>query len=321
MYDCTNQERDLTDTPKPKSQRLPPWIRTTIHRGENRDFVRELVDGLNLNTVCTSAKCPNLAECWHCRTATIMILGDCCTRRCRFCAVSTGGMLPPDPKEPVTVAQAAEKMALRFVVLTSVDRDDLKDLGSGHWRRTVEAIHEQVPAVGTEVLVPDFKGRDDLIADVVESQPSVFAHNLETCERLTKEIRSGNAYGRSLDVLRRARTLGGERMAVKSGVMVGLGESDDEVLTCIRHMYDAGATVLTLGQYLRPTRDQLAVDRYVEPEVFDHWKAFALDLGFRAVSSAPMVRSSYKAEELARQALNFQGDDWSELATRNVTGE
>ncbi len=288
---------------KSEGQRLPPWIRTRIRTGSNREFVTGLMDDLQLNTVCKSAKCPNLSECWHCKTSTIMILGERCTRSCAFCAVPSHKPLPPDPDEPEKVAKAAATMGLKFVVLTSVDRDDLKDKGAGHWAATVNAIHRELPDAGVEILTPDFMGRKELIAQVTASRPTVFNHNLETCERLTREIRSGNKYERSLDVLRLARETAVHPMAIKSGIMVGLGETDEEVEATIRDIRDADVDILTIGQYLRPTREQREVHRYVEPEQFEAWAELARGLGFKAVASAPLVRSSYKAGELATAAL------------------
>ncbi len=275
-----------------------------LHTGPNRQFVGELLDDLELNTVCQSAKCPNLGECWHCRTATFMILGNRCTRNCKFCAVDSRRPEPPDPDEPHKLAEAAARMELKFVVITSVDRDDLPDKGAGHWAATIRAVRERLPDAGIEVLTPDFMGREDLIKIVVDAEPRVFAHNLETCERLTREIRSGNRYERSLEVLKIAREVAEHPLAIKSGIMVGLGESDDEVETCIRDLYAAGVDILTLGQYLQPTRKQRDVQRYVPPEQFAAWAAFARELGFRAVASAPLVRSSYRAGELAQQILD-----------------
>jgi lipoic acid synthetase len=287
----------------PESGRLPPWIRVRVHTGKNREMVHGLVDDLGLNTVCQSAKCPNIAECWHQKAATLMILGDRCTRACQFCAIKSFKPNPVEPDEPARVAEAVAKMDLRYVVLTSVDRDDLPDKGAGHWCQTIQAVRERNPGIGIEILTPDFKGREALVKQVVDMRPVVYNHNMETCERLTKDIRSGNRYERSLQVLSWAREHGGDDVAVKSGIMVGLGETDAEVETTLRDMYDAGVQILTIGQYLKPSREHWPVHRYVEPAQFDAWAELAHEIGFAAVASSPMVRSSYKSEELARQAL------------------
>ncbi len=294
-----------------RQRQFPDWIRTRVQTGKNREFVSGLVSDLRLNTVCQSAKCPNLNECWHSRTSTVMILGDLCTRACRFCAVPTGGMQPPDPDEPKNVAAAAAEMGLRFVVLTSVDRDDLPDKGAGHWKAVLDELHKQLPDAGVEVLTPDFQGEKDLVELVVDARPIVFNHNMETCERLTRTVRSANRYERSLSVLEIARKRGGDKMVTKSGIMVGLGETDDEVVQTIRDIHNAGVSLLTIGQYLRPSRNQVPVERYVHPDQFVEWGEFALDLGFKGVSCGPMVRSSYKAENLARKALQHEDESWA----------
>ena len=286
---------------------LPPWIRTHISRGCGRSEVTRLLDGLQLNTVCQSARCPNQGACWEHHTATIMILGNRCTRNCRFCAIDAGKPLPPDPDEPARVADAVQRLDLGFVVLTSVDRDDLADKGAGHWCRTIQAVHKALPAAGVEVLTPDFMGEHDLVQQVIDCGPTVFNHNLETCERLSDSIRSANRYHRSLDVLQYARNAADQTaMAVKSGIMVGLGETDAEVEQTLRDMRAAGVDIVTIGQYLRPGREQLPVQRYVHPDRFAAWTELARGLGFRAVASAPLVRSSYKAAACAAAAGVFQ---------------
>ena len=287
-----------------KSQgRLPPWIRTKVHTGRNRQDVTSLVTDMKLNTVCQSAKCPNLAECWHRKSATFMILGNRCTRACRFCAIHSFRPEPVDPDEPRRVAESAKAMGLKYVVITSVDRDDLPDKGAQHFVDTIDTVRATLPHAGIEILTPDFKGRAPLVEQVVAARPTVFNHNMETCERLTKPIRSGGRYDRSLQVLRTAKDAGGTAMAVKSGIMVGLGETDEEVLTTMRDMLDAGVDILTIGQYLPPSRQHWALDRYVPPEQFDAWGDQALAMGFKAVASSPMVRSSYRSEALAQAAL------------------
>lgn len=293
---------ELADSAKQQG-RLPPWIRVKVHTGSNRQDVSALVSDMKLNTVCQSAKCPNLAECWHRKSATFMILGNRCTRACRFCAIHSFRPEPVDPDEPRRVAESAEAMGLKYVVITSVDRDDLPDKGAQHFVDTIDTVRATLPHAGIEILTPDFKGRAPLIELVVAARPTVFNHNMETCERLTKPIRSGGQYERSLEVLRVAKAAGDNTMAVKSGIMVGLGESNDEVITTLADMRKAGVDILTMGQYLPPSREHWPLERYVTPEQFDEWADIARDMGFKAVASSPMVRSSYRSEELAEAAL------------------
>jgi lipoic acid synthetase len=294
----------MSDTPpKAPLHRLPPWIRVKVQAGSARDEVAELVSGQRLNTVCQSARCPNIAECWHQRTATFMILGNRCTRACRFCAIHSFQPEPVDVDEPRRVAESAAAMNLGYVVVTSVDRDDLPDKGAGQFVDTIEAIRDALPDAGVEVLTPDFKGRLPLVEQVMAAAPRVFNHNMETCERLTQPIRSGGRYDRSLAVLRAAAEAGAGRTAVKSGIMVGLGETDHEVALTLADMLAAGVEILTIGQYLPPTREHWPLDRYVEPAQFEAWATMAREMGFKAVASAPLVRSSYRAEDLAAAAL------------------
>lgn len=283
--------------------RFPEWIRVKAYAGHNREDVAGLIEDLGLHTVCQSAKCPNLGECWHHKSATFMIMGDRCTRNCTFCAVECHRPEPLDPAEPENLARAAARMGLRYVVVTSVTRDDLPDGGAGHFVATIAALRRQLDNPGIEVLTPDFLGEPALVGQVLEAQPTVFNHNLETCERLTREIRSGAQYRRSLEVLRLARERAGTHTATKSGIMVGLGETDAEVEQCLRDLADHGVQILTIGQYLPPSRQHRPLDRYVTPEQFAAWAELARSLGFRGVASSPLVRSSYRAEALARQAL------------------
>lgn len=278
-------------------------MRVRVHCGSHRDEVRDLVSDLNLNTVCQSAQCPNLAECWHRRTATFMILGDRCSRSCRFCAVKSGTPPPPDAREPARLAEACARMGLDYVVVTSVTRDDLADRGADQFVRTVEAVRERLPEAGIEILTPDFGGDAGLVRRVAASSPTVFNHNLETCRRLTAEIRGGADYGRSLSVLRTAAEVG---VVTKSGFMVGLGESDDEVTEMIGDLVAAGVAILTIGQYLPPSPDHWPLDRYPTPEEFTAWGQRARAMGVRAVASQPLVRSSYQAKELAEAARREQ---------------
>ncbi len=281
--------------------KLPPWIRVKVPCGEQRETVDALLKNNSLNTVCRGAQCPNLCECWHRGTAAFMILGDRCTRKCRFCAVGhVEAPLPPDPMEPEHLAEAAAKMKLAFVVVTSVTRDDLPDGGAEHFARTIRALKAKIPGVKVEVLVPDFNFVEQDIRTVLDAEPDVYNHNVETVERLTPLIRSKAQYRRSLAVLGKAYSMTGGRIPVKSGIMVGMGETDEEVVQTIRDIRATGATFLTVGQYLPPSKDHWTLERYVEPAVFEEWGRFAKEIGFEHVSSGPLVRSSYYAEELAK---------------------
>lgn len=280
--------------------RRPAWLRARLPQGDEFERVNARLRGHRLNTVCTSARCPNLAECWDRGTATVMILGDVCTRHCRFCSVATGdpgGAV--DETEPERVAVAAAELGLRYVVLTSVDRDDLADLGAGLFAASVRAVRERVTAARVEVLVPDFGGRAELIGQVLAAGPAVFGHNIETVERLSPEVRDPRAgYRRSLAVLATAKRLA-PGIPVKSGLMVGLGETDDELRAALRDLRGAGCDIVTIGQYLRPARRCRPVARFVEPERFAGWEEEARGLGFRAAFCGPLVRSSYLAEQVA----------------------
>ena len=260
--------------------------------------MKALLVGSRLHTVCEEARCPNQGECWTRGTATFMLLGEICTRSCGFCAVATGRPAPPDPDEPRNVAEASRRLGLTFVVVTSVARDDLKDGGASHFAATVRAVRESNPDAQVEVLVPDFKAERESIRVVVESGPTVFNHNLETVERLTKRVRVQARYRRSLEVLRIAKELGQPR--TKTGIMLGLGETEDEVVTALRDARGAGCDILTIGQYLQPTKQHLPVVEFVHPERFKVFEEAAHALGFASVYSGPLVRSSYHAEVVAR---------------------
>ncbi len=280
--------------------KLPPWIRIRVNCGGAREEVNSILSSLKLNTVCSSAKCPNLSECWHHRTATFMIMGNECTRNCRFCAVEHGSHPAPlDAGEPQRVAEAAAKMELKFVVVTSVTRDDLPDGGAGHFAETITALRRELPGAGIEVLTPDFNGNKADLETVLAAGPTIFNHNVETVERLSNDIRSKATYRRSLEFLAMAaaNNLG---IPVKSGLMVGLGETDDEVIKTLHDLRNAGVSILTVGQYLPPSPFHWPLDRYVEPEKFAEWGDYARGIGFGSVASAPLVRSSYRAGELAR---------------------
>lgn len=285
--------------------RIPPWIRLRGDAETDISEVKGVVLDLGLHTVCRSAKCPNLNECWGRGTATFMLLGNFCTRACKFCVVPSGRPKGVDLDEPRRVAEAARRMKLRHVVLTSVARDDLPDGGSGIFAETIRAIRQEVPEAAIEVLTPDFQGEEESLAKVFDARPDVFNHNLETVKRLQAAIRPQASYGRSLAVLRAAANWP-TPIAVKSGVMVGLGETDEEILEAMRDLREAGAHLLTLGQYLQPSREHRPVDRYMVPRRFEELEKEALAMGFFGVASGPLVRSSYRAEELlqaAREAM------------------
>ena len=263
--------------------------------------VHDLVGGMGLHTVCRSARCPNVHECWGRGTATLMILGNLCTRACRFCAIPAGRPQTLDTDEPRRVAEAAKGMRLRHAVLTSVARDDLPDGGSGMFAACIRSIREVLPDASIEVLTPDFQGRREQVDAVLAARPDVFNHNLETVRRLQAVIRPQAAYGRSLAVLQQAAESPNPPV-VKSGIMLGLGETDEEVEEALRDLFAAGVRLLTVGQYLQPTRNHREVARYVPPEDFERLGRLALALGFKGVASGPLVRSSYRAEDLLAQA-------------------
>ena len=268
--------------------------------------VHDLVGDLSLHTVCQSARCPNIHECWGQGTATLMLLGDICTRDCAFCAIKAGRPVELDAGEPSRVAEAAAKMNLSHVVLTSVARDDLDDGGASIFAATIRSIQEILPDASIEVLTPDFGGDEDSIQKVLEACPDVYNHNVETVRRLQSVIRPQAAYGRSLGVLR-AASRWDPAPAIKSGVMLGLGESEPELIATFRDLLEVGCELLTLGQYLQPTRNHAVVRRYAPPEEFVRLRDVALEMGFAGVASGPMVRSSYKAEELLAQAMQRRG--------------
>jgi len=278
--------------------RHPDWIRSAVGGGRSFPHVRGTLRALRLHTVCEEARCPNRGECWSHGTATFIIMGDICTRRCHFCAVRKGRPAPLDATEPQKVAEAVVRLALDYVVLTSVDRDDLPDQGATHFAATVEAIYKVRPQCRVEALIPDF--RQEGIARMVTTPLAVLAHNVETVPRLYKTVRPGSDYHRSLRLLALAKELRAD-LLTKSGLMLGLGETNDEVLAVARDLRAHGCDILTLGQYLRPTLRQLPVARFVSPEEFAELKRAAEKLGFRHVESAPLVRSSYRAWEAGQQ--------------------
>lgn len=286
-------------------RRKPDWIRIRLRTDGGFREVREMVSDLNLHTVCQEARCPNIFECFSNRTATFMILGENCTRRCGFCAVGKGPMLPPDPLEPRHVAEAVRTMGLRHAVVTSVDRDDLPDQGAGQFVRTIEEIRSLNPGTRVEVLIPDFRGDADCLDKVLVARPEILNHNMETVERLYRRVRAGADYRQSLRLLGCASAFRdanpGIGMLTKSGIMLGLGERFEELLVVMDDLRAAGVDIVTIGQYLRPTIQHLPVERYVPPDEFARLKEEGLARGFRHVESGPLVRSSYHAHEQAGQ--------------------
>lgn len=274
-------------------QRKPDWLKIKLPKGTNFTQVKSIVQRYNLHTICTSGKCPNMGECWAAGTATLMILGDVCTRSCKFCATKTGKPLPVDANEPSNVAESIRLMGLKHAVLTSVDRDDLPDKGAGHWAATIKEVKRVNPETTMEVLIPDFDGEPNLIGLVVDARPDIISHNLETVRRLTPLVRSRAKYDVSLKVL---KTIADSGVVPKSGIMLGLGETREEVLETMDDLLSVGCKVFTIGQYLQPTKEHLPVEAYVHPDVFEEYRQIGLAKGFKNVESAPLVRSSYHAE-------------------------
>lgn len=282
---------DLTSEMRIKK---PDWLRVKLPTGPNYLGVRKLVDRHKLHTICESGNCPNMGECWGAGTATFMILGNICTRSCGFCAVATGRPLPADTKEPERVAQSVKLMKVKHCVITSVDRDDLADGGAGIWVETIRAVRNVSPETKFETLIPDFKGVHANMDMVFQASPDVLSHNLETVRRLTKKVRVQAKFDRSLDVLNRAKSFG---LRTKSGIMLGLGETRDEILSVMDDLRSVGTDVFTMGQYLQPTKKHLPVVDFIHPDIFKELKEEALIRGFLYVESGPLVRSSYHAEK------------------------
>jgi len=276
------------------NERKPEWLKIKLPGGEGYAQVNSIVKKHGLLTICSSGMCPNIGECWGNGVATLMILGDICTRSCKFCATATGKPLPPDPNEPTKVARTGSLMGLSYCVITSVDRDDLPDHGAGHWRSTVMEIRRVNPNTTIEVLIPDFDGRPELIDLFLESEPDVVGHNLETVERLTPLVRTKASYRRSLKVLEHIAKRG---FRAKSGIMLGLGETRDEVIQTLDDLLAVGCQMVTIGQYLQPRPTNLPVQSYVTPEEFEEYKQIALAKGFEFAESGPLVRSSYHADK------------------------
>ncbi len=273
--------------------RKPDWLKIQLPNTSDYKWMHNTIRDNKLHTICTSGKCPNAAECWSAGTATFMILGDICTRSCKFCNVKTGKPLAVDVKEPLRIARSIQIMKLKHAVITSVDRDDLEDGGAEIWHQTILKVKEKNPGITQEVLIPDFNGLYHLIKKVIDAKPEVISHNLETVRRITPVIRSRAKYDLSLDVLKYISDNG---VVSKSGIMLGLGEAEDEVIQTLRDAYAAGVKVMTIGQYLQPSKNHLPVVEYITPEQFAKYEKIGLEMGFKYVESGPMVRSSYHAE-------------------------
>ncbi len=284
------------------SIRKPAWLRKRLPAGADYEKTRVLMGRSHLHTVCQEAKCPNIFECFARHTATFLILGHRCTRNCRFCAVESGACGPPDPDEPRRMAEAAAGLGLRYVVITSVTRDDLEDGGAAHFAACIEAVRSKIPGVLVEVLIPDLLGDPDALQTVLDARPQVLNHNVETVPRLYPQARPRADYRRSLDLLAKAAELA-PGIVTKSGLMLGLGETDDEILEVLKDLRRAGCRVVTMGQYLQPGRNHLPVARFVTPEKFASWQAKALEMGFAAAACGPFVRSSYRAGRVYRAAV------------------
>jgi lipoyl synthase len=287
------------DAPAPRGNR-PPWLKVRFPQGPNYQDLRELMREQNLHTICQEALCPNIGECWENRTATFLILGDVCTRNCGFCAVTTGRPTGLDLEEPERLARAVQKIGLRHIVITSVTRDDLPDGGSSIYAATIARLREYVPGCGIEVLIPDFMGNWGALATVMDARPDILNHNMETVPRLYRRVRPKAIYGQSLELLGRAKELA-PGVVTKSGLMVGLGETRDELLETFGNLRARDVDVLTVGQYMRPTMQHLPIERYVPPEEFGELKRAALAMGFGHVEAGPLVRSSYHAHEQVPQ--------------------
>lgn len=272
----------------------PDWLKIRLGGNERFTQTKSIVESHCLHTICTSGKCPNMGECWSRGTATFMIGGEICTRSCRFCNTLTGKPLPLDEKEPANVAESIRLMGLKHAVITSVDRDDLPDLGAEHWVKTIKAIKEVNPNTTVEVLIPDFQGRLDLVDKVIEAAPEIISHNMETVKRISPTVRSAAKYDVSLSVLQRIAERG---VTAKTGIMLGLGETEEEIYELMDDVLKAGVSVLTMGQYLQPSRKNIPVTEYVTPERFEYLRVKGLEKGFKMVESAPLVRSSYHAEK------------------------
>jgi lipoic acid synthetase len=277
-----------------KGRRLPEWLKMQRASGEDYSRVKHIVNDNRLHTICTSGNCPNIGECWSAGTATFMILGDICTRACKFCATKTGKPHPPDPDEPERLAESIRIMKLKHCVITSVDRDDLPDGGASFWAGTIKHIRKINPLLTIEALIPDFDGKHEDIQKIIDASPDVISHNIETVRRLTPVIRTKAKYDRSLEVIRYISDKG---KISKSGFMLGLGEEENEIFQTIRDLYESGCKILTIGQYLQPAFGYMEVSDYISPEKFEKYRVMSLDMGFSFVESSPLVRSSFHAEK------------------------
>ncbi len=275
------------------TKRLPKWLKMQRASGENYSMVRRIVRDNNLNTICSSGNCPNIGECWNAGTATFMILGDICTRACKFCNTKTGKPLPPDPEEPLRLAESVKKLGLKHCVITSVDRDDLPDGGASFWAEVIKAVKKVNPETTIETLIPDFDGKPDNIQMIINAGPEIISHNVETVERLTPLIRTKAKYARSISVIKYISQNG---KPAKSGFMLGLGESEQEIFKTMDDLLTAGCTILTIGQYLKPSSLHMDVIEFIAPDRFEFYKQAGLEKGFTMVESNPLVRSSYHAE-------------------------
>ncbi|HPT03497.1 MAG TPA: lipoyl synthase, partial [Bacteroidales bacterium] len=278
----------------PNPLRKPDWLKIKLPKGDNYLKVKGILQEKGLHTICSSGKCPNMGECWNAGTATFMILGDICTRSCKFCATQTGRPLPVDEQEPEKIAQSVKHLNLKHVVITSVDRDDLPDGGASIWAATIRKVKELNPGTTIETLVPDFGGNPDHLKTLIDAAPDIISHNLETVKRLTPQVRSAAQYERSLQVIRQIAASG---IPAKSGIMAGLGETGDEVLETMDDLRKANCSIFTIGQYLQPTPDHLPVAEYIHPDQFEKYRVAGLAKGFKHVESKPLVRSSYHAEK------------------------
>jgi len=279
-----------------KAMRKPPWIRARLPKGNFKE-TKKILRGCGLHTVCEEARCPNVGECFSRGTATFLILGDICTRNCSFCAVKKGNPLPPDEDEPLRIAEAVKRFNLKYVVITSVTRDDLEDGGANLFERTIKEVKKIESVKGIEVLIPDFKGSEEALAKVVSAHPTVINHNLETVRRLYPKVRPLADYNRSLGILKKVKE-SDPSIITKSGIMVGLGETQEEVIELMRDLREVNCDIITIGQYLQPTSLNLPVERFLSPEEFKKYEEIALSMGFKLAFSSPLVRSSYKAEEV-----------------------
>ncbi len=274
--------------------RKPEWLKIKLGGGENYPKTKQIVETHKLHTICSSGKCPNIGQCWSMGTATFMILGEICTRSCKFCATKTGKPLPVDPSEPAKIAESVRLMHLKHCVITSVDRDELSDKGASHWAATIQEIRNQNPNTIIEVLVPDFDADKNWIHTVLEAKPDIYGHNMETVQRLSDQIRSRAKYAVSLEALRYASEKG---FITKSGIMVGLGETQEEVIEVMKDLRSVGCQLFTIGQYLQPTPQNIDIVAYITPKEFEEYKKIGMELGFENVESGPLVRSSYMAEK------------------------